>query len=163
MEVEKLSKSPPAVLALFLLILGSVYLFINFFGYTFLTVSGLVLDGCTAALAIFLTVRGVRRGTEKIKAAAVFVDILPIIAILFAVAKWGVLRDGIGFLGYFITSYIILLCSLILFYACVGDGDIESIFAGIYMLLLTPMIIIAALILLVFMLFLFMAANGVFF
>ena len=143
MEVEKLSKSPPAVLALFLLILGSVYLFINFFGYTFVPFNRLVLDGCIAAVTVFLTLLGLKRRKRKTKSATVFALILPIIAIFFVLTK--IVTSDINEIEsylYVVCFYVVLICSMIIFFAC-GSGEIIKLLLGIvYSVLLIPVFLI---------------------
>jgi len=132
---NKLFKSSPVILAIYLFVFGCFYLVTKLWGYTFVPFNEIVLHIVSVAIVILFTVGGIINRAEKTKISTIISAFLPLIAIFFVISKgfsWNLTFEcfftsdenstiWIPHLkeawAYFAHSIIILTCSMILFFA----------------------------------------------
>ena len=132
MHIKRLS------LSTFLLAIMVMYALIMFLGYTFVAgkMSGIVLNALIGAIVIRLTVTGIKRRDEQSKADATLSTFLPVIVMLFLALK-GLATDT-NTLSYILLSFVVLLCSFIVFRLCARKSILKTSIGCAGILLLIP-------------------------
>jgi len=144
---NKIFKSSPLILAIYLFVLGCFYLVTKLLGYTFVPFNGIVLHIVSVAIVVLFTVGSIINREERTKISAILAAFLPLIAMFFVIY-----RNALGNLflnspdiypvgtGWgIINGAIILVCSIIPFFipSFVRSKEI-AIAAIIYTILLIP-------------------------
>jgi len=150
--VKRIAKQSPIILAAFLLAGGGLSLLTALLGYTFFPLYQPAMFACIAAIIILLTVLGVRNSNEKTKLSVVCSALVPLLAIFFTVSiSYALDIDGIDIYIYILLSLLILLCSMIVLFAC-GRGKAVRISLGIiYSVLSVPLLFLLFLLSISFM------------
>lgn len=124
MKIKKISMSPPAILSVFLLIIGVLFVFMDFMelqGYIFMPGVWILLNVCSIVPIILITGNRVE-SRDITKASAVFSVLLPLIAIFFCyVSK-----------EFFIIFICALICGRKLFFIYVQDEFLRKILGRVY-------------------------------
>jgi hypothetical protein len=135
---EKTIKSPLVMLTIVLSVSGSFYLIIKLFGYTY--VHSILSLIAMPLIIVLLASKAVKNENEKTKVYILFSALLPLIAIFHVVSTC--FASGVDAIFMYNAAYafIVLLCCLRLFFACVEVRVIKIGLGIIYSIVLVPVL-----------------------
>ena len=149
MNIQGLLKKPALPLAVFFSTLGSAYLSIVLFKYTFFPFDGLMTNVFTTGIILWLTIKGVKNKNMKTKTTDLCAAIIPLLAIGYLILKsmasdmsdtsyhlLGVTFSVSGMVIYALHAFITLMCSMITFVSCKQKAMLKIVLGILYGLLL---------------------------
>ena len=147
MDIERTCKPTLFVLAISFLTLGFISLLFILLRYTFVPVSGVLLNVITASIIIWFTSSIVKNKNEKTKIYIIFAAFLPLATLFFAITHgilWSTFIDTniIDTSTYVIHSYVVLICSMAIFFSCKMKKAVKIVLSIIYCILIVSMLII---------------------
>ena len=149
MKSKKKQRSPQTLLTIVLVVIGALYYVVLAFGYTLVPVNRgapAVLSTIITAAVVLLTFKAIKQGAAASGKPATLSALMPFFAIFFVIGKAvGYDTDGIELYLLPVYAYIMLLCGLALFFACVKNKKTRVRLGVLYTVLIIPMLLVISL------------------
>jgi hypothetical protein len=139
MEIKKTIKLPLVMLIIVLLVSESFYAIIKLFGYTY--VHSILSLIAMSLIIILLTSKAMEnKKNEKTKVSVFFSALLPLIAISHVASIFVASDADAGFMYIVAYAFVVLLCSMGLFFVCVGIKVLRIGLGIVYSIVLIPVL-----------------------
>jgi hypothetical protein len=140
MEIKKIIKPPLVMLAIVLLASGSFFSIIKLLRYTYVHSTPSLI---AMSLIILLISKATGNEIERTKVYNFLSALLPLIAIFHVASAFAASSaDDTIFICSVVYAFVVLLCSLKLFFACVGVRVVRIGLGIVYSIVLVPLLLI---------------------